>query len=150
MAAKTRAVWKFWLVLLPIACCAPCLAPLADPYRRPERVIDRFPIGSKLSDLDKFLVPFYKESKVNAWTLNGALDTEAEKVRTEFGAYYVRNLGTYDQWTKLRETRDAFTGEIRFTRYSIVIPDDLAPSYVVSLIYVKGVLMKRDYGILPG
>lgn len=48
------------------------------------------------------------------------------------------------------DRRESFTGTVNFYHYSWVIPDDLAPSFVVTLTYVKGVLVRKDYGHLPG
>ncbi|MBX7132088.1 MAG: hypothetical protein K1X67_05345 [Fimbriimonadaceae bacterium] len=69
---------------------------------------------------------------------------------TKYGTFFIRKLGAYVDWTATKATRDSFTGEIRFYHHSAVIPDDLAPSYVFSLIYVNGVLKEKGYGHLPG
>ncbi len=61
-----------------------------------------------------------------------------------------RDLGDYDRGSASKAERDAFTGEITFSHDSSVIPDDLAPSFMVRLVYVRGVLKSKDYGILPG
>lgn len=61
-----------------------------------------------------------------------------------------RNLGPYAGWSANNAERDRFTGEVRFSHVSTVVPDDLAPSFFIHLVFVEGVLREADYGTRPG
>lgn len=143
-----RRVEKRWWIGVLLVCIAACLTPIACQLD-PKTVLAPIPIGSKLSELDKYLKEFKDGSGVEEWVSARAADSPEHRT-TKYGAFFIRDLGRYDRWTATKETRDVFTGEIRFYHYSSVIPDDLAPSYVFSLIYVKGVLKEKTYGHLPG
>lgn len=124
--------------MLPIAC-------RIDPVK----TLARIPAGSKLSELDRYLDHIYSRSTVERWTTErdpGGTD----RIENEFGSFRSQNLGAYEIWNATKTERDGFTGELLFFHHSNVIPDDLAPSYVFSLIYIDGKLKKKDYGQLPG
>lgn len=150
MSAKQaqRKVEKRWWIGILWVCIAACMTPIACQLD-PKAVLASIPIGSKLSDLDTYLRKFKDGSKVEAWVSARTADSP-EHTTTKYGSFFIRNLGRYDRWTATKEVRDAFTGELRFYHFSSVIPDDLAPSYVFSLIYVNGVLREKSYGHLPG
>lgn len=123
-----------WLAVIGL-CLVCCVRPVAC-APDPSKILMRIPLGSRLTELDRHLGKFYEVSSVRERAV--AKDNEA------------RDLGDYDRWTASKAERDAFTGEVTFSHYSSVIPDDLAPSFMVRLVYVGGVLKAKDYGILPG
>ena len=137
----------WWLALLGL-CRVPCIAPIACRLD-PKAVLSPIPVGSKLSELDKYLTKFNGGSMVQEWVSVGAKDSPEHRT-TKYGSFYVRDLGEYGTWSATKEERDAFKGELLFFHRSTVIPDDLAPSYVFSLIYVSGVLKDKDYGHITG
>ena len=140
---------KYWWLALLGVCIILCATRCASGHD-PKDVVARIPIGSKLSELDKHLGKFYGSSSVEEWG-NAPTATRASKqMKSEYGFSYVRELCTYEAWTASNEERDTFTGKVEFTHYSSMIPDDIAPSYVVWLVYVDGVLKEKDYGHLPG
>lgn len=136
-----------WLALLGL-CLLPCLTSTIGRLD-PKAVLAPIPLGTQLSKLDGYLGKFYESSSVEEWVAVRTRDSTGHR-KTKYGSFFVRELGEYDVWTASEANRDAFTGEILFFHYSRVIPDDLAPSYVFSLIYVHGVLKEKDYGHLPG
>lgn len=141
-------VEKRWWIGVLVVCVGACLIPIACQLD-PKAVLATIPIGSKLSALDKYLKEFKDGSEVEEWIRVRAKDSPEHRT-TKYGKFFIRKLGVYQDWTATKETRDAFTGEIRFYHHSAVIPDDLAPSYVFTLIYVNGVLREKEYGRLPG
>ncbi len=140
---------KYWWLALLALCFVPCVIPIVC-KGDPRKIVAGIPIDSKLSELDEHLGKFYDDSNIEAWG-NAPTETRSTKyMKAKFGFSYVRDLGKYDSWTASKSERDAFTGRIEFYHYSSVIPDDLAPSYVVTLIYVNGALKEKDFGFLPG
>lgn len=142
-------VARYWWLALVLLCLVPCLTPLNCGYE-PRAVVAGIPLGSKLSELDDHLGKFYDSSSVEEW---GNVPTENKAtnyMKGKYGFTYFRKLGDYEHWTASKVERDAFTGEIVFYHQSSVIPDDLAPSYAVSLVYVKGVLKDKHFSIMPG
>lgn len=148
ISRSALAVEKRWWIGVLVVCVGACLMPIACQLD-PKAVLAPIPIGSKLSELDKYLKEFKDGSDVEEWIRVRAKDSPEHKT-TKYGSFFIRKLGAYEAWTATKETRDAFTGEVRFFHRSAVIPDDLAPSYVFSLIYVNGVLREKGYGHLPG
>lgn len=126
------------LILLPIVC-----------QPDPQVVLEKIPLGSKLSELDKYLPDLNGGASVQKH-----IPTSSAKSNTMptggNGAYYVRDLGEYKNWNATKSERDEFTGEIHIYHYAGVAPDDLAPSYIFWLFYERGILKKKDYGHLPG
>lgn len=116
----------------------------------PRAIVAGIPLGSKLSDLDRHLGTFYESSNVDQWLPERAPATSGKPVATSFGLFYVRHLGSYPSWSPTQSEVASFTGELTFSHYSDVIPDDLAPSFSIRLIYAGGVLKDKDFGILPG
>ncbi len=140
----------WWLALLGI-CVLPCVLPIAC-KRDPEKVLSRIPIGSKLTELDELLSRDRDdEGEVTEWIpASKTLDSRVKLVTNEFGVFIQRDLGSYDGWSASATERNSFTGKITFFHHSWVIPDDLAPSYVIDLIYINGELKAKNWGILPG
>lgn len=146
---QKRKVAKYWWFALPLLCVLPCLT-LYTCAIDPKAVVTRIPIGSKLSELNQHLGSFYEDSSVQEWG-NTPTPTKATKyMKAKYGFSYVRELGKYDHWTASQGERDAFTGAIVFYHFSSAIPEDLAPSLAVTLVYIDGVLKYKDYGHLPG
>ena len=127
-----------------------CLLDPARLCKQPSSDCGRIPIWSKLSELDLYIGKFYEKSSVEEWVPSRTAGSSDKPVKTKLGSLYVRHLGGYDSWTASATERESFTGEITFYHFSAVIPDDLAPSYVVSLVYVRGVLKQKDWGVMPG
>ncbi|MCC7436214.1 MAG: hypothetical protein IT363_16180 [Methanoregulaceae archaeon] len=130
-------------------CLAPCLISIAC-RPDPKAIVTRIPVGSRLSELDAYLTQFYESSDVLKWTPNPKARRGTGSYRDKYGGFDTLNLGPYDRWTATKSERDRFTGELRFYHHSAVVPDDLAPSFWVYLVYIDGVLKEADYGILPG
>ncbi|MCC7230659.1 MAG: hypothetical protein IT203_09725 [Fimbriimonadaceae bacterium] len=107
------------------------------------------PVGSKLSELERYLPKLYDSSSIREWRSDRSSGDVAHRT-TSYGSFCVYELGEYALWKATKSERDAFTGELLFYHHRAIVPDDLAPSYVFSLIYVKGVLKEKDYGHLPG
>lgn len=125
------------------ACALCCLQPIAC-RPNPNAIIAQIPVGSQLVDLDRHLPKFYVVSSVQAWTPNPKTSTHPDPRRDKYGAFDVRDLGPYDDWTASREERDRFTGLLRFIHYSGVIPDDLDHPFDLHLVYIDGVLRETD------
>ena len=146
MAAQLNKKNRVWWLLVPGLCVLLCLIPYAC-RPDPVAVLAPIPLGSRLSRLDQYLKLSFDNSEVEVWV---PLVEGSTSRTTAYGIFSIRNLGRYEDWDASDSDRDRFTGEILFYHYSSVIPDDLAPSYVFSLIYVNGVLKEKDYGHLPG
>lgn len=132
-----------------VAVCSLCLQPLAC-RPNPKAIIAQIPIGSQLSELDRYLPKFYENSVVVEWGTNQKARRGTGSRHDKYGAFDTRNLGPYDGWSAEWGERERFTGEIQFFHHSAVIPDDLAPSFSIDLVYIDGVLKEADYGYLPG
>lgn len=124
-----------WLILVPI-CVGLCMLPIACRID-PVKTLARIPTGSKLSELDRYLDQIYSRSTVERWTTERD-PAGSGRIENEFGSFRTQNLGDYEIWNATKTERDGFTGELLFFHHSSVIPDDLAPSYVFSLIYIDG------------
>lgn len=131
------------------ACSLCCLQPIAC-RSNPKAIIAKIPLGSRLTELDRYLPKFYDDSVVVQWVPNPKARRGTGSSRDKYGGFDTQNLGTYDGWSAKTTDRDRFTGEVRFFHHSAVIPDDLAPSFFIDLIYIGGVLQEADYGYLPG
>lgn len=148
IATTAKKVSKYWWFALLGFCLLPfltCYATRLDPTS----VLAPIPVGSKLSELDEYMGKFYAYSNVLEWHSNRPSDSTGHR-KTKYGSFYIRDLGDYESWKVLRTERGSFTGELLFFHISYAIPDDLAPSYVFSLVYVNGILKEKDYGHLPG
>lgn len=144
-----RKAAKFWW----LAVAGLCLALYAVPIARngdPRAIVAGVPLGSRLSELDGYLGKIYERSTVEAWSNTPTGTRSTAWMKSKHGFEYVRSIGAYDTWRASKATRDAFTGRIEFFHYSSVIPDELAPSYVVTLVYLNGLLKKKEFGYLPG
>jgi hypothetical protein len=146
LEGKGKHVTYWWVGVL-LVCLAAGLTPIACRFD-PKAALAPIPLGSKLSDLSEYLNLSY-DSDVQEWLAAPTADTTGHRT-TKFGSFFIRELGNFDGWRASRTTRDAFTGEIRLYHYSRIVPDDLAPSYVFVLVYVRGALMEKGYGQLPG
>jgi hypothetical protein len=120
----------------------------------PEATAKQFKLGTKLSELESQLGSWNpKDVEVYEWTKSNSTDQrgfEGPFVGDEGGQYHQMYAGSLAAWGMPASTRDRFTGRIVMFHHSWVVPDDLAPSFVIELKYVNGVLAKVDYGILPG
>lgn len=116
----------------------------------PRAIVAGIPLGSKLTDLDRQLGTFYESSNVDQWLPERTPATSNKPIATSFGLFFVRHLGSYPSWSPSKPELETFTGELTFTHYSDVIPDDLAPSFSIRLIYVGGVLKAKDFGFCRG
>ncbi len=137
-----------WLALIGL-CLVLCAVPIAC-RAEPKRILASIPLGSKLSELDRHLGHFYEDSKVREWTKTPTSERLSAYAAKKYGDSYVRHLGPYDGWAATPAERDTFTGEIVFFHLSNVIPDDLAPSFMITLVYDRGMLRDKDFGYLPG
>ena len=110
------------------------------------------PLGSALTELDQLSVKGYDGlSSVWEWLpASEPLESTERHISNEFGTFIQVDLGAYGDWKASAEERDTFTGEIRLLYFSMVIPDDLNPSFMISYVYVNGKLEQKDWGILPG
>lgn len=145
---KQKKVAKLWWIAPLAVCSFWCLSPITCTLN-PDTVLASIPIGSQLSDLDSHLESVYHQSSVVQWTDIRPKVGDYER-KTKYGSFSLHGLGPYETWSASKTERNAFTGELYFFHHSTVVPDDLAPSYVFSFIYVKGILKERDYGLLPG
>lgn len=126
-------------------CLSPCLISIAC-QPDPKAIVAKIPVGSRLTELDTHLDKFYGSSSVKEWIPNPNVPNWAD----HRGAFGTRDLGEYNDWKATKAERDHFTGELNFYHLSGVAPDDLAPNFVIYLVYVDGVLKEVDYGFLPG
>lgn len=152
MSAPTKPRVPFVLIMVVGVlglCLSPCLISIAC-RPNPQAIVDQFPIGSHLADLDTYLTEFYEDSDVVEWIPNPKAPRGTGSTRDKYGGFDTRNLGPYDGWNATKSERDRFTGELRFYHHSAMIPDDLAPSFFVILVYIDGMLKEADYGIMPG
>ncbi len=144
--------WMTVLALLSV-CCLTCMLPVACSPSA-EQVISRIPMGSKLGELDRHFVRGRDdEGEVTEWIRPGKAPSDSvhrDQVKNEFGQFLAEHIGSYDGWNASDEERDSFTGKITFYHHSWVIPDDLAPSYMIELVYIHGELKSKNWGILPG
>lgn len=154
--ATTKTGPKFWttcLVVFAITCLLPlgCLLAFGTAPNM-EKTLARVPIGSKLSELDELAVTGYDSlSDVYEWVPVTDESTTTEKqFSNEHGTFTGKDLGSFDNWSASDKERDSFTGEIDLVYFSIVIPDDLNPSFIIIYIYVEGRLVKKDMLGLPG
>lgn len=132
-----------------VAACSLCLRPIAC-RPDPKAIIAQIPVGSRLTELDRYLPKFYNDSVVVEWVPNSKVRRGTGSSRDKYGGLDTRNLGPYDGWSAKQAERERFTGEVQFFHHSAVIPDDLAPSFFIDLVYIDGVLKEADYGYLPG
>ena len=147
---RPRLAWAILFCFLVIAVCAgTCAIPILT-QPDPAAFLKAIPLGSKLSELDKYLGKGYNNSSVQRWIPYKEKKAVGTYKTSPYGKFEVRGLGEYGSWDASQAERDSFTGEINFFHLSAVIPDDLAPSWVMSLTYVNGVLKEKDYGQLPG
>lgn len=140
-AIRPKWMRLWWLALL-VLCVSPCLMPLTCSID-PDRFMDRVPLGSKLSELDQHVGRFSRWTNVDEWTLEKTQQSYDWTRKTDYGEFYVRTLGSYQDWSAPAAVRDRFTGEVVFEVGSPINLDDLAPVYHVSLLYVDGVLKKK-------
>ena len=117
-----------------------------------EKVMAAIPMGSKLSDLDQYVNHWgIEKGDVWMWTpIDESSDLKGTKVTNNFGTFLITNLGEYDSWSASKVERDQFSGVVHLLYFSIVIPDDFDPSFMIDLGYIDGVLVEKDWGILPG
>ncbi len=112
----------------------------------PHDLVNRVPIGSKLSELDRYLnrgSGSYGE--VIEWARADKLaDRSAVQIQNEFGLFIKKDKGFYDQWQASKQERDRFSGEIRFIHHGTTSSD------VNSFIYIDGKLQRAEWGFLPG
>jgi len=90
----------------------------------PHDLVNRVPIGSKLSELDRYLnrgSGSYGE--VIEWARADKLaDRSAVQIQNEFGLFIKKDKGFYDQWQASKQERDRFSGEIRSSLKNLGIP----------------------------
>lgn len=130
-------------------CALNCLRPIAC-RPDPKAIIAQIPVGSRLTELGRYLPKFYDDSVVVEWVPNPKARRGTGSSRDKYGGFDTRSLGPYDGWSAKKAERERFTGEVQFFHHSAVIPDDLAPSFSIDLVYIDGVLKEADYGYLPG
>lgn len=139
---------RFWWIGVSAFFLLFCLQPIACKVD-PASTLERIPIGSRLSDLDGYLSSrAYEGSVVSEWTGDGK--DVLSQLQTGGNQQSLRHLGAYQLWAATQGQRDSFTGSIKLFHQSKVIPDDWAPSFVIHLIYIKGVLKFKEWGQLPG
>ncbi len=106
--------------------------------RREGRVVQWLPIGpNAIATADRYT------TEEKSFLESRGLTPFGSRIDNDFGVFEAWYLGTYADWTASQEERDSFTGEISFFRHGWR-PD------VNTLIYVKGRLVKTEYGFLPG
>lgn len=112
----------------------------------PHDIVSSVPKGSLLADLDRHLDRWPgSHGTVVEWTpATDHPNPQGERGTNEFGSFFHKSLGPYDEWQATDEERNRFTGEISFYN------DDSHSALVNSLIYVEGQLQKTDWGHLPG
>lgn len=130
-----------------------CLVPYAACANDAERIIASVPIGTRLSDLDGYLMRWKLDSgDVMQWSpTSGSPDREdiqirreGVKIRTEFGTFLQKDLGSYENWGAGTEERNDFTGEITFFHH----PHWNAE--IIGFTFIRGKLVQKDWGYLPG
>lgn len=112
----------------------------------PHDVVSRVPLGSSLSELNKYLTRGRGSTgEVVEWIPTASSQSAArDLVENEFGTFVKKNLGSYDQWKASARERDKFTGQITFIHHGSTSSD------ANTFIYHKGKLRKKDWGFLPG
>ncbi len=112
----------------------------------PHDAVTRVPIGSQLSELDRYLERGGESTgEVVEFVPVGRPGRVADGlVSNEFGTFKPKHLGSYDKWKATMNERDRFTGEITFIQHGSTSSD------VSTLFYQNGKLRKRDWGFLPG
>jgi hypothetical protein len=132
-----------------------CLSIVSCSSGSGEEVAQKIPVGSWVSELDKFMDGSETDGEVIAWipkvspspidsTDHETILETGREISNEFGDFSERNLGNFEDWQRATPDVDRFTGEIRF------VVANMAAWDVVSLIYVDGVLKSKDWGHLPG
>jgi hypothetical protein len=151
-AAKDFSFTKF--AVLGVFCLAllgvfdQCLLPILR-WKDPKALVDQIPIGSKLTALESFIGDSFKDYSVWERVAEGRGDVN-RRVQTRDGEFFVRKVEKSANWLSESPERPEFSGMVLLFNYSHVIPDDHAPSYVIELVYVDGVLEHKSYGFLPG
>lgn len=116
------------------------------------KTLDRVPIGSKLADLDQLAVKgFSRFSRVYEFTATSERGNgTGDRVSNEFGTFVVNRLGFYTEWEASAQERNRFTGSVVLQYHSVVIPDELNPSFQITYFYVDGRLVDKQLQRLPG
>ena len=142
-----------WL-LAPIGIClASCLIPywyVRSLYKDPHAFMARIPDDSRLVDLDPYIDEPSGWTSVREWTLDPRPGSTEQPVKFPHGTFYVRDVGSYQNWSATLNERENFSGEIIFSLGSPINLDDFAPMFTVSLFYVDGVLVEKNLGRLAG
>lgn len=112
----------------------------------PHDVATSVPLGSRLSQLDRFLIRGTgSEGEVTEWiTVGNGSPIPKGSLKNSYGIFRRHSRGDYDGWNASPQARDAFTGEIVF------VHDGSTSADANSLTYVKGKLVKAAWGFLPG
>lgn len=112
----------------------------------PHDLVSSVPLGTKLSDLDRYLKRGGgNPGEVTEWTPATKIPQEPDHVLSnEFGVFTVKKLASYDDWKASTQDLNAFTGEVTFTDFGSTSAD------VNTFIFIRGVLRKKDWGFLPG
>lgn len=140
-----------WLILLVLV--SPCVLCFGSCYlfgTAPDgqRTLAKVPLGTRLSELDELAVPgWHSLSDVAEYRKPRGGE---KAVKTWFGNFVVTEIGEFKSWKATDRERDAFTGEVRLHYNSVVIPDQLNPSFSIHYFYVDGVLKEKIYAQLPG
>lgn len=116
----------------------------------PENVLSNIPIGSTieiLGDLErKYDV---RGGEVVQWIPISQKFVDRTRnedvVKTRFGMFKRKILGNYLEWHPHRSGRESFTGVI-----SVYLDRHFEGLIALEFTYVKGVLVKKDYGYFPG
>jgi hypothetical protein len=136
------------LAILPF-CCVPCIWPILR-WPDPKPIVDGIPAGSKLTELKAF-IPAAKRGKFRVWRKVAEKQGEHDhRVKISSVSFFVREVAKEEDWLTTSPELAAFTGKIELHHFSSAIPDDLAPSWIIELVYVDGVLIEKRYGYLLG
>jgi hypothetical protein len=114
--------------------------------------ISHVPIGSRLADLDRLALAGYsRHSYVYRWlSPNSFAGKNVPIIHNAYGSFALVLICQFDEWPASDSERDAFTGEVRLTYQSLIVPDQLNPSFQIVYSYWEGILISKDVEQLPG
>lgn len=101
----------------------------------PHDLVTAVPLGSRLSDLDKYI----QRGPGSEGEVTGQFTRDSSAPLT----IHLREA-SYDRWSATAKERDTFTGIITFTDYGTTSAD------VNDFTYKEGRLVDKDWGFLPG
>ena len=145
-----------WITAL-LVFCSVCVLPtgcftLFCTAPNVERTAAQVPLGSKLADLDELAASGWEPSSDASEyrPVSGNENFGEYELPTKMGAFRVHRLCEFNDWKATDEERNRFTGHVILMYHSMVIPDDLNPSFEIVYQYKDGVLFDKGVVLLAG